>query len=186
MFGGMLIMKKLLFYLMSKNRKNTIPILMDIRYKFSMNKFEEIYGEHISYSEIEQESYIDLKSMVFEKVSRNIKFRKFNREKNSLTLKADMLQDELNLFKDIMNMKVVDEKATNDKKNNPSGRKEYVRFNFVHDFIITNVRIMTKEDLLKAKKAIPEDGSIYLADKPTFVELDEDISDDREQEEDFD
>lgn len=159
---------------------------MDIRYKFSMNKFEENYGEHISYSEIEQESYIDLKSMVFEKVSKNIKFRKFNREKNSLTLKADMLQEELSLFNDILNLKIVDEKATNDKKNNPTGKKEYVKFNFVHDFGITNVRIMTKEDLLKAKKAIPEDSSIYSVEKPTFVELDDDISDDRESEEDFD
>lgn len=156
---------------------------MDIGYKFSMNKFEENYGEQISYSEIEQESYIDLKSMVFEKISRSIKFRKFNREKNKLTLKADMLSEELQLFKDILNNKIVDEKATGDKKNNPSGKEIYVKFHFIHDFAITNVRIMTKEDLIKAKKSIPEVEE--YSENPTFVELDEDMEDVSEREEDF-
>jgi hypothetical protein len=168
---------------MSKNRKNTIPVLMDIGYKYSMNKFEENYGEQISYSEIEQESYIDLKSMVFEKISRSIKFRKFNREKNKLTLKADMLNEELQLFKDILNNKIVDEKATKDKKNNPSGKEIFVKFHFIHDFAITNVRIMTKEDLIKAKKTIPEVEE--YSENPTFVELDEDMEDVSEREEDF-
>ena len=86
---------------MAKNRKNTIPILIDIRFNGSMNKFEEVYGEHIRYAEIEQESYIDLKSMIFEKINPNIKIRKFNREKNILTLKADMLDKEYQYLQDI-------------------------------------------------------------------------------------
>ncbi len=47
-----------------------------------MNHFEEFYGETVLYSEIEQISYIDLKDMVFEKINKNIKFRKFGRNNN--------------------------------------------------------------------------------------------------------
>ena len=137
---------------MAKNRKNTIPILIDIRFNGSINKFEETYGEHVSYSEIEQESYIDLKSMIFEKINPNIKIRKFNREKNTLTLKADMLDKEYTLFQDILAGKVINEKATKDKKYNPGGEEIKERFNFLHNFIISNFKIMTEEDLLKIKK----------------------------------
>ena len=79
---------------MTKNRKNTLPILIDIKFNGSMNQFEEMYGDHVKYSEIEQESYIDLKGMIFEKINPTIKIRKFNREKQTLTLKADMLDKE--------------------------------------------------------------------------------------------
>lgn len=142
---------------MAKSRKNTIPILIDIRYSHSMNRFEEFYGDCVTYADIEQESYIDLKSMVFEKICPDIKFRKFNRENNTLTIKADMLDSEFNLFKDILASKVIDQKATKDKKNNPSGEPIYETFNFFHDFKISNVKIMTKEDLLKCKKVLQED-----------------------------
>lgn len=155
---------------MSKNRKNTIPILIDIRYRFSINKFEEVYGEHVSYSEIEQESYIDLKSMIFEKINPNIKIRKFNRENFTLTLKADMLDKEFQLLQDIMEDKVVDEKATKDKKNNPQNKVIKEKFNFLHDFIISKVKIMTQEDLLKVKKSLPLDSE---EEKITEVSLDE-------------
>lgn len=139
---------------MAKSRKNTLPILIDIKFDGSMNKFEETYGDHVSYAEIEQESYIDLKSMMFEKVSTNIKFRKFNRENNTLTLKADMLEKEYQYLQDILNKKVVNEKATNDKKNNPTGEVILEKFNFLHPFIISKHKIMTNEDLLKLKKSI--------------------------------
>ena len=57
---------------MAKNRKGTLPILLDLHYRYPINKFEEFYGDTISYSEIEQFSYIDLKEMVFEKINRGI------------------------------------------------------------------------------------------------------------------
>lgn len=173
---------------MAKNRKNTIPILIDIRFNGSLNKFEETYGEYVSYSEIEQESYIDLKSMIFEKINPNIKIRKFNRERNTLTLKADMLDKEYTLFQDILAGKVMNEKATKDKKNNPEGKEILERFNFLHNFIISNFKIMTDEDLLKVKKKVAENDNDQEDDeKITEVSLDEieDFSDETE-EEDFD
>lgn len=172
---------------MAKNRKNTIPILIDIRFNGSINKFEETYGEHVSYSEIEQESYIDLKSMIFEKINPNIKIRKFNREKNTLTLKADMLDKEYILFQDILAGKIINEKATKDKKYNPGGEEVKERFNFLHNFIISNFKIMTEEDLLKIKKNAASNEQEDDDEKIVEVSLDEieDFSDESE-EEDFD
>lgn len=159
---------------MAKNRKNTLPILIDIKFNGSMNRFEEVYGDQISYAEIEQESYIDLKGMIFEKINPNIKFRKFNREKHVLTLKADMLDKEYQLLQDILEKKIINEKATKDKKTNPEGKTIYDRFNFLHDFIISKVKIMTNEDLLKLKKNIllDENGEIE-EEKIIEVPLDE-------------
>ena len=159
---------------------------MDIRFHGSMNKFEETYGDHVSYAEVEQESYIDLKSMIFEKIHPDIKIRKFNREKNVLTLKADMLEKEYQLLQDIIAGKVIDEKATKDKKNNPEEKQIIEKFNFLHDFIISRVKIMTNEDLLLLKKSIIVDGDDEVEpseEKVVEVSLDEaeDFS-----EEDFD
>ena len=163
---------------MAKNRKNTIPILIDIRFNGSMNKFEEVYGEHIRYAEIEQESYIDLKSMIFEKINPNIKIRKFNREKNILTLKADMLDKEYQYLQDIVAKKAVNEKATKDKKNNPSGSEVLEKFNFLHDFIVSNVKIMTNEDLLKLKKNIQLDEDDAESEEVKVIEVDLDEAED--------
>jgi hypothetical protein len=138
---------------MIKNRKNTIPILIDIRYSYAMNHFEEFYGDCVTYAEIEQESYIDLKTMVFEKIGEEIKFRKFYRENNSLTVKADMLEKEFNIFKDILAGNV----TSKDKKNIYTEEYAQEKFTFFHDFMISNVKIMTKEDLLKCKKTLQED-----------------------------
>ena len=157
---------------MAKNRKNTLPILIDIRFNGSMNKFEEIYGEHVLYSEIEQDSYIDLKNMIFEKINPNIKIRKFNREKNVLTLKADMLDKEYQLIQDIVKGIVVNQKETDNKKENPEGNTIFYKFNFSHDFIISRTKIMTMEDLLKLKKnTFSED--IVSEEKITEVPLEE-------------
>lgn len=142
---------------MAKSRKNTIPVLIDIKYAHPMNKFEEFYGDCVTYAYIEQESYIDLKSMVFEKICPDIKFRKFNRENNVLTIKADMLESEFTTFKDILERKIINQKATKDKKLNPSGEPINDYFNFFHEFKISNVKIMTKEDLLKCKKPLQEE-----------------------------
>jgi len=138
---------------MAKNRKNTIPVLIDIKYAYSMNHFEEFYGDCVTYSEVEQESYIDLKTMVFEKVGDEIKFRKFYRENNSLTVKADMLEKEFNLFREILSGNVV----SKERKNIHTEEVLKEKFTFFHDFMISNVKIMTKEDLLKCKKNLQEE-----------------------------
>lgn len=144
---------------MAKNRKNTIPVLIDIKYAYSMNHFEEFYGDCVTYSEVEQESYIDLKTMVFEKIDPKIKFRKFYRENNSLTVKADMLEKEFTMFKDILNGNVL----CKDKKNIYTEELVKERFAFFHDFTISNVKIMTKEDLLKCKKTLQEEDEEELS-----------------------
>ena len=111
---------------MIKNRKNTIPVLIDIRYRFSMNKFEEEYGENVHYSDIEQNSYIDLKEMVFELINKNIKFRKHARENGVLTLKAEFLEKEYEKFISL----------------NKDGE-----FNFIHNFVISDTRLFTETEI---------------------------------------
>lgn len=176
---------------MTKNRKNTLPILIDIRFNGSMNQFEEMYGEHIKHAEIEQESYIDLKGMIFEKIDSSIKIRKFNREKHVLTLKADMLEKEYQLIQDILADKIINVKATADRENNPNGQIIKEKFNFLHNFIISKVKIMTQEDLIKAKKCLTVDGEENEEYKLVEVSLDdiegiEEVEDDGYEDEEFD
>lgn len=142
---------------MAKNRKGVFPILLDLHYKYPMNRFEEFYGDTVSYSEIEQVSYIDLKDMVFEKINRNIKFRKFGRDKRILTIKLDITPSEYEELLIIQKEETIDEEATNDLETNPEGNIKYKRFNFIHDFTITNIRDLTKEESIKFKKVIIED-----------------------------
>lgn len=149
---------------MAKNRKNTIPILIDIRYAYSMNHFEEFYGDCVTYSEVEQESYIDLKTMMFEKVGDEIKFRKFYRENNSLTIKADMLEKEFDLFREILSGNVI----SKEKKNIHTEEVLSEKFTFFHDFMISNVKVMTKEDLLKCKKNLQEEEDVNEYDNNEF------------------
>lgn len=172
---------------MTKNRRNTLPILIDIKFNGSMNQFEEVYGEHVKYAEIEQESYIDLKGMIFEKINQNIKIRKFNREKHTLTLKADMLEKEYQFLQDILAGKVIDEIKTNDKKKNPEGIEYKESFNFLHDFIISKIKIMTEEDLLKVRKTITSEDENSFEDEGKIVEVSLDEAEDVEdfEEEDF-
>ena len=87
---------------MKPERQGTKTILIDINYHSSLNKFEEDYGENVSYREMEQKSYIDLKDMIFEKIHPDIKFRKFGRISNTLTIKADMYPDEVEFLKDLL------------------------------------------------------------------------------------
>ncbi len=58
---------------MKKERKNTRTILIDIEYKGNVNQFEEFYGDSVTYQEIEQESYIEFKTMMFEQINSEIK-----------------------------------------------------------------------------------------------------------------
>lgn len=144
---------------MARSRKGTLPILLDLHYKYPINTFEEFYGDTVSYSEIEQFSYIDLKEMVFEKISKSIKFRKFGRQGRVLTVKMDITQKEYELFLRIFREEEIDEEATNDLDRNPDGKVKYIRFNFLHDFEISNIRDLTNEEKIKFKKALPEDES---------------------------
>jgi hypothetical protein len=137
---------------MTKNRKDTTPILIDLHYKYSINRFEEFYGDWISYSEIEQVSYIDFKDMVFEMIGRGVKFRKFGREKRVLTIKADMTKAEYESFLRIFNKEEVDEESTNDLDKNPEGETKYLKFNFLHEFEVSNIRDLTRAESIKFKK----------------------------------
>lgn len=141
---------------MTKNRKGVLPILLDLHYAHSMNRFEEFYGDTVSYSEIEQSSYIDLKDMVFEKINRNIKFRKFGRDNKVLTVKMDVTPKEYETFLSIVREDSIDEEETNDLDKNPDGIIKYRRFNFIHDFTVSNIRDLTNEERIKFKKAIVE------------------------------
>lgn len=91
---------------MKKERKNTRTILIDIEYKGNLNEFEEFYGDNVSYQEMEQESYIEFKSMMFEHINPDIKFRKYGRLTKCLTIKADMLETEIKLFEQILNNEI--------------------------------------------------------------------------------
>lgn len=137
---------------MTKNRKGTLPILLDLHYKSTSNAFEEFYGDGVSYSEIEQTSYIDLKEMVFEKIGKGVKFRKFGRSGRVLTVKMDILPKEYEIFLKIANEEEIDEEATNNPERNPLGKIKYIRFNFLHDFKVSNIRPLTDEERLKFKK----------------------------------
>ena len=84
---------------MKKERSNTKVILIDIQFHESLNYFEYQYGEFISYKQMEQRSYIDFKELMFDNICREIKFRKFGRVGKILTIKAEMLKQEIEEFR---------------------------------------------------------------------------------------
>lgn len=87
---------------MKKERSNTQKILIDIQYHESMNFFEYQYGDFISYKQMEQRSYIDFKEIMFHHICREIKFRKYGRLGKILTIKAEMLNSEIEKFRKIL------------------------------------------------------------------------------------
>ena len=107
---------------MKGDRPNTLTILIDIQYKSALNAFEEFYGENISYQEIEQDSYVEFKEIIFEKINRNIKFRKYGRIGPILTIKADMTKEELESFRGILDRSEI---------------------KMLHSWIVSNVTIIT-------------------------------------------
>ena len=118
-----------------------------------MNKFEEFYGDSVNYSSIEQESYIDLKEMSFEQIGRGIKFRKFGRQGNVLTIKMDITASDYELF-----LKIFREECNNESLYD--GEVKRKRFNFLHDFEISNIRDLTREEKIRFKKSVePIDDS---------------------------
>ena len=87
---------------MKKERNNTKMLHIDIQYYDSMNMFEFEYGDHISYKEMEQKSYIEFKEIMFEGISKDIKFRKLGRVGKILTIKANMLNNEVNKLRELV------------------------------------------------------------------------------------
>ena len=116
------------------HKMNKEPILIDLQYHSSMNAFEECYGDHATYQELEQSSYIEFKELMFNNISKGIKFRKYGRIGNVLTLKADMLQTEIEKFKKIL------------EKNN---------IKLIHEWVVSNVTIIT--DKLSDKSDISDE-----------------------------
>lgn len=123
---------------MKKERKSTQPILIDIQYYDSMNSFECWYGEHISYQEIEQKSYIEFKDILFEKISKDIKFRKHGRIGQVLTIIADMLPTEIQKLKKLL--------EDDDLK-------------MVHNWVVSNITIIKDNGLILSQK-LPDDSDL--------------------------
>lgn len=116
---------------MKPDRPSTVCVLIDLQYYSSMNAFEEWYGEQISYQELEQSSYIEFKEVMFDSISRGIKFRKYGRIGNVLTLKADMLKLEIEKFKKMLDKNEI---------------------KLVHKWVVSNVTIITDK--------LPEKGDV--------------------------
>lgn len=123
---------------MKKERKSTQAILIDIQYYDSMNSFECWYGEHISYQEIEQKSYIEFKDILFEKISKDIKFRKHGRIGQVLTIIADMLPAEIQKLKKLL--------EDDDLK-------------MVHNWVVSNITIIKDNGLILSQKS-PDDSDL--------------------------
>jgi len=109
---------------MTDNKKN--DYLITLNYKHSLNAFEEYYRECVTYSEIEQVSYIDFKNMFFDMVNKNVKFRKYERDGKYLMLKARMAKKDFETFNEL------------NKKN---------KFSFIHNFEISNIELFKEKEL---------------------------------------
>lgn len=107
---------------MKKERENTKVVLIDIQYEGSLNSFECEYGDSVSYQEIEQKSYVEFKDLMFDFINKDIKFRKYGRIGQVLTIKADMLNDEIDKLKILL--------AQNEIK-------------MLHSWVVSNITIIT-------------------------------------------
>lgn len=104
-------------------KKGNLSVLIDIRYYSSMNRFEEVYGEGISYRRLEQDTYVELKSMINTSIGKKLHFKKCrDLEKNSnpmiLTIMSEMSPEE---YHHILMMKKKGE------------------FAFMYDFIVSDI-----------------------------------------------
>ena len=111
---------------MKPNRKNTENVLIDLAYKGSMNEFEEFYGFSVSYQELEQQSYVEFKDIMFETINPKIKFRKYGRIGNILTIRAEMYTEEIEKFENLI-------------QNN--------KITTIYDWIVKDVTIIKEEEL---------------------------------------
>ena len=114
------------------NKKSDVKLLIDLVYDGAMNQFEEFYGDSVSYHDLEQQSYIELKNVLTSEIGR-IKFRKAREiiTKNGLTCKLEMTNPQYDKFMDIYEC-------------GTKGRQS--KFSFVYGFKIPNVRIDTEPD----------------------------------------
>ncbi len=134
---------------MKQDRPNTQVVLIDIQYHDSINAFECWYGEHISYQEIEQRSYIEFKEIMFSNICREIKFRKYGRIGQVLTLKVDMLKHEIENFKKLL--------ETNNIK-------------LTHNWIISNITIIKDGNFNSNKKMLDDEEDVEIN---TYEDLEE-------------
>jgi hypothetical protein len=141
---------------MKGDRPNTITVLIDIQYKSALNAFEEFYGENISYQEIEQESYVEFKEIMFEKINRSIKFRKYGRIGPILTVKADMTNGEMEIFQGILDRSEI---------------------KMLHSWIVSNVTIITDK--------LPDDGGGDDGVETDSAEDDVEDTEEKEENEDI-
>lgn len=112
---------------MKKDKGPITDILIEIRYRYSMNKFEEEYGDCINYDQLVQETYVELKDIVNKDLDRKIKFRKHGpREGMVRTIRAEMYDDEYERLSKTY-----------------SGDS----FSFICNFVISSVRIATEAEL---------------------------------------
>lgn len=125
---------------MKQDRPQTQVVLIDLQYYDSLNAFECWYGEHISYQEIEQKSYIEFKELMFSFICREIKFRKYGRIGQVLTLKADMLTNEIENLKKLL---------------------EEEKIRLTHNWIISNITIIKDGNFNSFKKMLEEDESDF-------------------------
>lgn len=107
------------------DRENLNFYLIDIRYNGSMNNFYEFYGDNVSYSSVEQDSYLDLKQMVFDFISEDVKFRKHCRDGMVLSLKVEMTDKEQEKFIYLLKNK---------------------GFRFIHEYIVSDVKPFKEEE----------------------------------------
>lgn len=112
---------------MKTNRKGTKDVLIDLSYSGSINEFEEFYGFTVSYQELEQQSYIEFKEIMFESINKKIKFRKYGRIGPILTVRAEMYENEINKFEELIN-------------NN--------KIKTIYDWIVKDVTIIKEEEEL--------------------------------------
>lgn len=117
-----------------------LQILVDLEFNGSQNKFEEIYNDSVSYQEIEQESYIDFKSMVNNWIGK-VKFRKARdiSKENSLTCRLSMTPSQYRKFEAIYKGEELN------KSTSTSENLIYYKFRFLHDFKVCNLRMDEEE-----------------------------------------
>ncbi len=136
---------------MKTEKEEIVKLLLDIKFNGSQNEFEEFYGDCVTYKEVEQESYQDLKYMVEEAVGKT-KFRKARDISGDffLTCKLEMRSSQFERFMSIYEGRDIDFNKTNNLIENPSGKLIYKKFKFLHNFIIDNVRLQSVEDERRA------------------------------------
>jgi len=112
---------------MKKDKGQIGNVLIEIRYQYSMNKFEEEYGDCVNYDQLIQETYVELKDIINRDFERKIKFRKYGpREGMTRTIRAEMYDNEFDVLKTTF-----------------SGHS----LSFICNFIISSVKKVTDEDL---------------------------------------